>query len=183
MKALDIFKTIGAGLISAHPLGASALGIVNAFLPGDKQLPNTTTGDQAIQVVEQMSGTEKASIELANIEFNKASIQAVNETMRNEANSFDAFVRRWRPFYGYAIAISWFIQMLGFTIAFVYIAISAPNQLANTVQQFALLSGSLIGLWGIALAVLGVAVHKRSQDKQLSTGETPKGLLARVLNK
>lgn len=164
-------------------MGASALGIVNAFLPGDKQLSTNATGEQAIKVVEQMSGTEKASIELANIEFNKISIQAVNETMRNETNSFDAFVRRWRPFYGYCVGLSWFIQMSGITFAFVYISITSPAQLPAFTAQLALFIGSLVAIWGIALAVLGVAVHKRSQDKQLSSNEAPKSLIDRVLNK
>ena len=103
---------------------------------------------------------------VASYEAQQAIIETVNQTIRSEHNSHDPFVRRWRPFYGYAIAISWFIQMTGFTIMFVYVAITEPKSLAALVQQFAVLSGSLLTLWGVALAVLGVSVHKRSQDKQ-----------------
>lgn len=86
MKALDIFKSIGAAALSTHPLGAAALGIVNAFLPTDKKLPVTATGEQALQVVEQMSGTERASIEIANIQLE----QTIAET---DAQKYEAMCK------------------------------------------------------------------------------------------
>ena len=75
MKVLDVFKTIGATALSTHPLGAAAIGIVNAFLPSDSKLPLTATGEQALQVVDQMSGTERASIEIANIQLDQVIVE------------------------------------------------------------------------------------------------------------
>jgi hypothetical protein len=75
VKALDVLKTIGTGLISSNPYGAAALTVVNAFLPDDKKLPTSATGEQAMQAVEQLSGAEKAQIAIAEIDLKKADIQ------------------------------------------------------------------------------------------------------------
>lgn len=92
--------------------------------------------------------------------------EIVNKTIQTEANSFDAFVRRWRPFYGYCLAITWTIQMILSTI-YIGQALNDPE------IDFAAKMGGLVsvysimgGMWTVALTVLGVAVHKRSQDKQ-----------------
>ena len=70
--------------------------------------------------------------------------------------------------------------MIGFTVMFGYTTIANPDNLSNVVQQFALLSGSLVTLWGIALAVLGVSVHKRSLDKQAGIEQQGKTLLNKL---
>lgn len=124
---------------------------------------------------------QNSIVVLASQESQALQIESINKTMRSESNSSDKFVRRWRPFYGYSVAIAWAIQMIGFTFMFVYIALNRPEELAALVQQFALLSGSLVTLWGIALAVLGVSVHQRSQDKKLGSGA--KGLLENLIKK
>lgn len=121
---------------------------------------------------------------LAELEAENQQLATINATMQVEYTSGDTFVRRWRPFYGYAVAISWAIQMLGFTFTFVYVAISNPQNLSNVVQQFALLSGSLTSLWGIALAVLGIYINKRSQDKQVAAGQIPSpGIIGTIAKK
>jgi hypothetical protein len=116
---------------------------------------------------------EMNHIVLAELEAENKQLATINATMQVEYTSGDKFVRRWRPFYGYAVAVSWAFQMFGFTLTFVYVAIKNPQGLANLVQQFALLTGSLTTLWGIALAVLGVYINKRSHDKQVAAGQTP----------
>lgn len=75
MNPIDLIKTIGSGIISAHPVGAAAIQIVNQFLPDDQKLSNTTTGQQALQVIEQLSGTEKAQIQLSQIDLQKVSLE------------------------------------------------------------------------------------------------------------
>lgn len=115
---------------------------------------------------------------IAKLENQTKQLIAVNATMQAEFKSNDPFVRRWRPFYGYAVAMSWAVQMIGFTLMFVWVAVKHPTELATVVQQFALLSGALISLWGIALAVLGVNIGKRSDDKALAAGHPPnKGII------
>ncbi len=176
---------LGTALLG--PAGGVIGGLVSSALGGDE---NGTPNDVMNKLKQDPSML--LNFKLRELETNKdvliayeqakvQQLKIVNETMRNESNSNDGFVRRWRPFYGYAVAISWFVQMTGFTIMFVYTSIKSPENLANVVQQFAVLSGSLISLWGIALAVLGVSVHKRSLDKQTGIEKQAKGLLGKLM--
>lgn len=74
----------------------------------------------------------------------------------------DAYVRRWRPTFGYAVALSWLVTML----AVAWVVVRDPAQAPAVIA--ALLDTAPI--WGGALAVLGLSVVKRSQDKR---GATP----------
>ncbi len=186
MNLSDLGKTIAGfapllGSVVGGPVGG-AFGSVVAKAFGAKDEPQA--------IAEAIAADPEAAIKLRKIELdNKTELQqieldklkVVNETMQAELQSGDPFVRRWRPFYGYCVAISWLVQMLGFTFVFGYTAINSPDKLMIVIQQFAVLSGSLIALWGIALAVLGVSVHQRSKDKKVKTEDG--ALLSNIFSK
>jgi uncharacterized membrane protein YdfJ with MMPL/SSD domain len=95
----------------------------------------------------------------------------VNQTMRSESASNDNFTKRWRPFFGYIVALTWGAQMLALSWSIIFDPRNAPQILAGV--------GALSAMWGIALAVLGVSVHRRSHDKQVAAGHAPtKGVIA-----
>lgn len=97
----------------------------------------------------------------------------INATMRTEARSEDAYVRRWRPTFGYAVALTWTVQMAGLT----YAVIATPEHAAEILAAI----GSLSLIWGVALSVLGINVVKRSQDKAVEAGQgLPAGLGGRI---
>ncbi len=83
----------------------------------------------------------------------------INATMRAESASDDRYVRRWRPTFGYAVALTWTATMLAVSWAVIAEPAQAPNIIAALVNTSP--------IWGIALGVLGVAVVKRSHDKNL----------------
>jgi len=83
----------------------------------------------------------------------------INATMRAESASDDRYVRRWRPTFGYAVALTWTATMLAVSWAVIAEPAQAPNIIAALVNTSP--------IWGIALGVLGVAVVKRSHDKTL----------------
>lgn len=62
MKIGDLIKTIGVGILSTNPVGASILGAVNVFLPDDKKLPEGATGADVKNAVDQLSPEQKASV-------------------------------------------------------------------------------------------------------------------------
>lgn len=102
-------------------------------------------------------------------------LATVNDTMRAEYASGDAYVRRARPTFIYSMAASWTVQMLAISALVVW----KPEQAGTVIA-------ALVGLgtmWSVALAVIGVAVHKRSQDKQVAAGITPPSLLAGIFGK
>ncbi|MEX1306330.1 MAG: 3TM-type holin [Rhodovibrionaceae bacterium] len=93
----------------------------------------------------------------------------INATMRTEARSEDAYVRRWRPTFGYAVALTWTVQMGGLT----YAVIVTPEYAGEIFTAL----GSLSLIWGVALSVLGINAVKRSQDKAVLAGQPLPGSL------
>jgi Holin of 3TMs, for gene-transfer release len=112
--------------------------------------------------------------EVAILQEETKQLGEINATMRAEAASGDAYVRRWRPTFGYAVALTWTATMGAVSWAIVTQPMQAPAIIAALVNTSP--------IWGIALAVLGVAVVKRSHDKAGSAGsEQPGGLLGRLV--
>lgn len=101
-----------------------------------------------------------------------ARLAEVNATMRAELASGDRFKSYWRPLYGYLSAITWTLQSL----AIVYVAIWKPAEAPEIIAAIA----GLTGMWGIALGVLGITVHQRSNDKKNLLGQGEQGLLGAV---
>jgi len=187
---------VGKFLKSALPIAASALtgggsGLVGALISTamgvdnnpDVVLAELKRDPDAILKYKLLELETNRDVIISAQEVELKKLQTVNDTMRVEISSGDPFVRRWRPFYGYCVAISWLVQMMGFTFVFGYTAIMNPDKLMLVIQQFAVLSGSLMALWALALAVLGVSVHKRSQDKQQPIEDKAKGILAKLMGK
>lgn len=94
----------------------------------------------------------------------------INETIRAELASGDKFKSYWRPLFGYIMALTWGAIMLATT----YQILFEPQNSANTITAL----GQLSGLWGIGLAVLGINVWKRSDDKKMAFGQSPEGLVS-----
>ncbi len=106
-------------------------------------------------------------------ELDVEQLRTVNETFRKEVTSGDAFVRRWRPTFGYIVSLTWSIQFA----AIAYAMVATPEYAKELVEAVV----ALTPMWGIALAVLGVNVVKRSQDKEVAAGFQPQpGLIQKV---
>jgi len=100
----------------------------------------------------------------------------INATIRAEVQGEDKFARRWRPFFGYVVACSWAICMA----AAGYSIVVRPQEAPSILSALAELSA----MWGIALAILGVAVVKRSDDKRIAAGlSEPAPILSRLLGR
>ena len=108
---------------------------------------------------------EMNHIVLAELEAENKQLATINATMQIEYTSGDKFVRRWRPFFGYIIALTWAAQMC----AVAWVIVVQPEQSPTVINAM----GALTGMWGIALAVIGVYVDKRSKEKTLAAGRTP----------
>lgn len=166
----------GAGLIASKL--SQALGVSN---DPDDILNYLKANPEAVLEMKLTEIEADKETTLAALEATTKQLETVNRTMRAETNSDDSFVRRWRPFYGYAVAVSWFIQMTGLTFVICYTAIKNPTGLPLVLTQLAAMVASLMTLWGIALAVLGVSVRARSAEKR--NEPKGKGLIATLLNK
>jgi xanthosine utilization system XapX-like protein len=89
-------------------------------------------------------------------------LKAINSTIRKEVSSSDPYVRRMRPTFGYIMAVSWAAQMG----VIVYTIVTAP---ATAPAVISALIG-MTGMWSVGLAVLGVYVYKRSEEKKPDGG-------------
>lgn len=113
---------------------------------------------------EQMAEANRHAEKMAELKAkeNETALAEINQTLRADAASTDAYVRRMRPTFGYLMAITWAAQMLGLAYVVIFETDKAP----------AVLDGmeSLSTIWAVGLSVLGVYVYKRSEEKKASSG-------------
>lgn len=120
---------------------------------------------KALERIREMELSHQRELERMHLEAETARLAQINQTMRTEVASQDAYVRRWRPTFGYLVAIAWLAQSVA--IAWMFAVKPAA---AGTVAQAVT---ALTPMWGVALAVLGINVTSRSKDKQVAAGQTP----------
>jgi len=178
--------TIALGLAQVIP------GLIR-WISGDDSSKAARVADQVVGVAKAVTGRDRGEDALAAVRADPALALAlqqawlahelalareesrllseINATMRAEAASGDAYVRRWRPTFGYAVAATWAATMAAISWAIVATPARAPEIIAAMVNTSP--------IWGIALGVLGVAVVKRSHDKATASGAPlPEGPLA-----
>lgn len=97
----------------------------------------------------------------------------INTTMRAELTSKSLFKSGWRPLLGWTIAINFGALMSAIVAVILYGAFKEPKVIAEFITALSALMGTLTVIWSMALAVLGVNVSKRSQDKALAAGHPP----------
>lgn len=155
-------------------LVASALGVDNTPEAIEKELNTNPDALITLKKLELAHEVElkKLAFEHAQLESEERqlAIKQQNATMQAELASNDAYVRRWRPTFGYAVCLAWCMIFFGLTYAMVFNAEQAA-ELVNSIV-------ALTPLFGIALSILGISIHKRSVDKQVAAGKAPVGVLA-----
>lgn len=139
---------------------------------------------------EQLAEANRHVERLAEIDADvtKTALTEINATIRAEAQSEDAYTRRWRPTWGYVTAATWALQAVAVVACMggaVYAAIQGRGDVVEKLLTgAAALAGALSIQWSVALAVLGVAVSKRSDDKAIAAGERPApGLLGALASR
>ncbi|WP_321392795.1 3TM-type holin [Emcibacter sp.] len=127
----------------------------------------------AVLRLKQLELENQTTLQMAAIQAETARQAEVNKTMRNEQNSDDPYVRRWRPTLGYAVAITWAVQMMAASAAIVWAVIEHPEQAMQIINSIGVAVSNTSVLWGTALSVLGVSVVQRSRDKAVKAGQSP----------
>lgn len=95
----------------------------------------------------------------------QAAYEQVNTSLRAEIVSEDVYVRRMRPTFGYLMAITWAVQMLGLGYVMTFRTEQAPVVLGAM--------DSLAAIWAMGLSVLGIYVYKRSEEKKAGVFTSP----------
>lgn len=173
------------GLIGG-PVGGS-VGALVAHTLGVENTPEAittelTTNPDALLKIKQMESDER--VRLRELAYEHAALESAerklalteqHKLMKAELDSDDPFVRRWRPTFGYAVCIAW--TSLFFGIALLMLIHPEHTEAAFTG------AAKLTGLFSVALTILGLNIHKRSQDKQVLAGALPTGILGSVASK
>jgi len=164
-----------AGWLGGEDAEKTAVTVVNAA----KQIAGVEDPQDALTQIENDPELKikfqqaMLPLAIARLENESKQLAEINATMRVEAKSNDGFVRRWRPFFGYTVAITWLIQMTALGI----LIVAEPKAAPAVISAMAELSM----MWGVALSILGISVSKRSQDKALAAGKnTPPGLIQSI---
>ncbi len=156
-------------------LVASALGVENTPEAIEAEL---RTNPEALLTLKKLESDERVRLrelafkhaELESEERRLATVQQA-ATMQAEYASNDPFVRRWRPMWGgYTLCFSWALMFLGLFA----VMLAEPTETANVINSIV----ALTPLISVALAVLGINIHKRSVDKQVAAGKEPVGMIA-----
>ena len=157
------------GGLLGGPAGAAVGGIVASALGVPAQpdaVAEALRADPAAFVkLREAEMAHERELQAMTLQAETARLAEVNATIRAEATSGDRFVARWRPFFGYIMAITWAAQMFAIAWVIVSDAASAPAVIAAM--------ASLGTIWSVGLAVVGVSVWKRSADKAVAAGADP----------
>ncbi|MEI8607944.1 3TM-type holin [Enterovibrio sp. Hal110] len=171
------------GTVIAGPAGAGIAAAVASVL-GVEATPEAIenelrTNPEALVMLKRLESQER--VRLRELAFKHAELESDERklalssqaaTQQAEIASNDAYVRRWRPTFGYAMCLAWVLLFFGLAFTLVF----HPTQAAAVVNSVV----ALTPLFAVALAVLGISIHKRSQDKQVASGLSPKGLLGGI---
>ncbi|PCI00627.1 MAG: ribokinase [Alphaproteobacteria bacterium] len=130
--------------------------------------PIAKSASESLSKVENAIATGSISVEQASeanrhierlSEIDSDALKQINESLRAEIASQDAYVRRMRPTFGYLMAFTWTLQMSAIAYIMVF-EIAQASVILKAVE-------SLSSIWAVALSVLGIYVYKRSEDKKL----------------
>lgn len=131
------------------------------------------SGAVTAEQMEEANRHAEKMAELKSKEFETAMTE-INQTIRAESASSDAYVRRMRPTFGYLMAVTWAAQMLGLA----YIVVFETEKAAQVLDSMEALST----IWAMGLSVLGIYVYKRSEEKKkiFAMTESPRPAAAKV---
>ena len=161
-----LVKAVGGALSGSDNAVAKAAGSALSDLDAEIETGRLTGSDLA----EANRHLEAMAAQAA--ETDRAWLDQVNQTIRTEVASDDAYVRRMRPTFGYIMAITWAAQMG----AVAYIVAVEPDKAGTVLNGLSALGT----IWTVGLSVLGIYVYRRSSEKQVAPTGGPNPLTALI---
>lgn len=179
MKIFDIIKKVGGGIISTVvPGGGAILGVINALLPSDGQLPSNATGADVSIAVAGMPASDRLKLEAKEFDVDIAQIKESHSTVRAMLESDVANPHSTRPLIAlgafYVVAFSVVVPVATWS----YAVIVGDNTMVKAVMggwQFvlALIAPLVTLLW----AYFGVLKTEHKNKLDAANGSsTPSGI-------
>lgn len=158
------------------PAGGAVGGLIASAL-GVEEKPDAVakaleSDPEAAIKLQELQQTHQRDLERMHLEAETARLSEINQTMRAEATANDGYVRRWRPTFGYMVALTWLVQ----SVAIAWAMVAEPAEAANLINAVT----ALTPMWGIALSILGINITSRSRDKRVAKGQDGSGLLDKL---
>lgn len=163
---------MGPGGAALGALVANAVGADDPQDPASIAVAIDRNPDAAIRLQEVQNAHKERLEELAlqryqaELNAETAQQQQVNETMRAEYTAKSGYRAGWRPLYGYVSAIGFG----GILAALIYALFTNPGKASDLIN-------SATVVLTLMLAVLGVNIKQRSNDKAIAVGQRPLGIV------
>ena len=148
-----------------------------------KQVTGQESPEKAVKQI-QKNDRQAEEFQKSMLGFEAAMITQINQTMRQEGQSDDPWRRRWRPYWGYVAGTAFGLQIVLIMVIGGWAVVFQPGRAEDILAALAGLASSLLPIWGMALAVLGVSVWKRSTDKAVqAVGQVPLGVIGALVER
>ena len=157
-----LVKAGSAVLSSVIPGGGLVVELINSFLPGDKKLPKTATGDQATNAIQSLPPDKQLELFTKELDVEIEGIKSFTQVQQALAQA-DATGSSTRP----KIA-----QQMSTTVCFVIISFSTILIIAILLDRIVMIK-NVENLWPLALTIIGTPTvllrqyfGKRTEEKK-----------------
>ncbi len=166
----------GAGLVG------EVIGGITSMIAGElgvKETPEAVAiaikDPAALAKLKELELTHAYDLRVMVLQADTARLADINKTIRAEAGSEDKYVRRMRPTFGYSMCLN----MQIFFFAILWTVWTNPDKAPAIIRAMG--DGMSVTL-PTGLAVLGIYLKKRSDDKNTAAGHAPPvGLLGQAM--
>lgn len=144
-------------------------------------LTGATTEDEAVDALNanpELLAAYKSKLLDIELDFYREDtkrMEIVNATMRAEIAGTGIYKTGWRPAFGWVTAFSFGVVVLSYMAILGYTIVTSPADLSGVINALAVAIGSLVSLFTVALAVLGVSVWKRTDEKKMAMTDGRQG--------
>ena len=185
MKLWDIAKTAGATALNiAFPgVGSAVVGMVNAFMPEDKKLPETASGNDLDTALKEMRPEDRARIIDHEIEVEITGIKEGNETLRAMLKADQMSNHTTRPKIAYQA-----FQVVGFCCialvsAWVYGVVTDKVAIVKTIEDGSTFVLSVTApLVTLLWAYFGILKQEHKNRMSTIAGSPPVGVVSSILS-
>jgi len=165
---------------------AKSLGLKDDATPDEvAQALSTASPEQIVELKRIEADLAKAKLqhdqEMSRIVSGETTtaLTTVNTTMQEETKQGHPWSGAWRPFWGFASAVAFFVAVVGIFIL-AWKAIKTGDE--KLLGMIPTLVGQLGMLFAVPGAILGVASWHRGQMQRIQAGETKPSLLGALGN-
>lgn len=184
MNIWEIVKTVGPRILDVALPGAGvALQAVNAFLPDDKKLPATATGEQLGAAMQSLTPEQQATLAEKQFDVEIVEIQESHSTVRAMLESDAANPHTTRPYIAkqafHVIAFS----IIATTAMWSYAVLIENDTMVKTIMDgWVFVVGVNGTLATLLLAYFGVLRKEHKQKMDAANGAAPQTGLAGIIS-